>query len=318
MRSFGTRQPNKALAKRAFDGLVGHHRTPRWAPIDAILVNARCRHAARFAARSGSATCGDEMPEGHTIHRAARDHADMIGGNVISAISPQGRFAEGAAVINGATCEGTGAVGKHLLYHFSNGQTLHIHLGLGGYFLCQSQPADPPRDVVRIRLESATHCIDIIGPNTCELMPTAEMPAFTLRYGPDLLSATPEPERAIAAIRKSRAPIARLLMDQKVISGIGNIYRAEILWLRKLDPMTRGVDIDADDLRDLWDEMRQLLQIGVETNAIITNGNVDMTGEEITERTNIFARDFCPTCGGAIEKSKLSGRTLYHCPKCQA
>ena len=142
--------------------------------------------------------------------------------------------------------------------------------------------------------------------------------SLLLRYGPDLLSDTPEPERAIAAIRKSRAPIARLLMDQKVISGIGNIYRAEILWLRKLNPMTRGVDIDADDLRDLWDEMRQLLQVGVKTNAIITNGNVDMTGEEITERTNIFARDFCPTCGGAIEKSKLSGRTLYHCPKCQA
>ncbi|MEO0944386.1 MAG: DNA-formamidopyrimidine glycosylase family protein [Pseudomonadota bacterium] len=258
------------------------------------------------------------MPEGHTIHRAARDHAAMIGGQTVSAISPQGRFAEGAATISGATCEKTGAVGKHLLYHFSNGQTLHVHLGLGGYFVCQPQPADPPRDVVRVRLESATHAIDIIGPNTCELITSSEMEAFTLRYGPDLLSDTPDPVRAIAAIRKSRAPIARLLMDQKVISGIGNIYRAEILWLRKLNPMTRGVDIPEDELQGLWDEMRALLQLGVETNAIITNSSVDMTGENITERTNIFARETCPTCDGAIEKSKLSGRTLYHCPRCQA
>ncbi|MEM1100567.1 MAG: zinc finger domain-containing protein [Pseudomonadota bacterium] len=144
------------------------------------------------------------------------------------------------------------------------------------------------------------------------------MAEFTLRYGADLLASQPDPDRAIAAIRKSRAPIARLLMDQKVISGIGNIYRAEILFLRRLNPMTRGVDLSEKELRDLWDEMRALLQLGVETNSIITNGDVPKAGEEITERTNIFAREACPRCDGAIEKSKLSGRTLYHCPTCQA
>ncbi len=258
------------------------------------------------------------MPEGHTIHRAARDHADMIGGKSVSAISPQGRFAEGAAKINGTNCESTSALGKHLFYHFSNGQSLHIHLGLGGYFVCQQQPAEPPRDVVRVRLESATHAIDIIGPNTCELLPTENMADLTLRYGPDLLSENPDPDRAIAAIRRSRAPIARLLMDQKVISGIGNIYRAEILWLRKLNPMMRGVDMSEEELRGLWDNMRELLKIGVETNSIITKGVLDSTGADVKERTNIFAREICPVCDGAVEKSKLSGRTLYHCPTCQA
>ncbi|MGD1884014.1 MAG: Fpg/Nei family DNA glycosylase [Paracoccaceae bacterium] len=241
-----------------------------------------------------------------------------MSGQVISAISPQGRFADGAAIIDAATCKSTSALGKHLLYHFSNQQTLHIHLGLGGYFVCQTQPADPPRDVTRLRLESATHAIDIIGPNTCELIPSEALEAFRRRYGPDLLADNPEPERAIAAIRKSRAPIARLLMDQKVISGIGNIYRAEILWLRKLNPMTRGVDMSDEDLQALWDDMRALLQIGVETNSIITNGLLPKKGEVITERTNIFGREICPRCNNAIEKSKLSGRTLYHCPECQS
>lgn len=257
------------------------------------------------------------MPEGHTIHRAARDHGKMIAGQGISAISPQGRFADGAGMINGAKCTGTSAVGKHLLYHFDNGKTLHVHLGLGGYFVTGSQPADPPRDVVRIRMENTSHVIDIIGPNTCELIPSAELEGFRLRYGADLLAAEPEPERAIAAIRKSRAPIARLLMDQKVISGIGNIYRAEILWLRSLHPMTRGMDLSEDDLRGLWNDMRALLQIGVETNSIITNGDKPKAGEDVRERTNIFGKESCPACGGAIEKSKLSGRTLYHCPACQ-
>ena len=259
------------------------------------------------------------MPEGHTIHRAARDHAEMIGGQVVSATSPQGRFSDGADRLDGAVCKGTEAVGKHLLYHFNNDQTLHVHLGLGGYFITQPQPAAPPKDVTRVRLASQSHCVDIIGPNTCELMPSSDMEAFKLRYGADLLADNPEPERALAAIKKSRAPIARLLMDQKVISGIGNIYRAEILWLRKIDPMTRGVDMDEADLRALWDEMRALLQIGVETNSIITNGDVPKAGQTVGERTNIFGKKDCPRCDcdGKIEKSKLSGRTLYHCPKCQ-
>ena len=258
------------------------------------------------------------MPEGHTIHRAARDHGEMIAGQVISAISPQGRFVEGADVLSGATCESTSAIGKHLLYHFNNGFLLHVHLGLGGYFVTSAQPADPPREVTRVRLESATHAIDIIGPNRCELIPIGELETFRLRYGPDLLSSSPDPERAIANIRKSRAPIARLLMDQKVISGIGNIYRAEILWLRRLNPMTRGVDISEKELRGLWDEMRALLQVGVETNSIITNGDIPKAGEHVGERTHIFGKEICPACQTKIEKSKLSGRTLYHCPSCQA
>ncbi len=258
------------------------------------------------------------MPEDHTIHRAARDHADMIAGKSVSAISPQGRFADGAAKISGAKCNRTSAVGKHLLYHFDNGWVVHVHLGLGGYFVCQPQPADPPRDVVRMRMESTTHAIDIIGPNTCELLPGDSMEAFRLRYGAYLLAEPPDPDRAIAAIRKSRAPIARLLMDQKVISGIGNIYRAEILWLRRINPMTRGVDMSEEELRALWDDMRALLKLGVETNSIVTNGDLPTAGEVITERTNIFAKETCPRCEGAVEKSKLSGRTLYHCPTCQA
>ncbi|MCH2164437.1 MAG: hypothetical protein MK098_07270 [Marinovum sp.] len=262
------------------------------------------------------------MPEGHTIHRAARDHAALIGGQRIAASSPQGRFSAGAAILNGTVFVRTEAIGKHLLYHFDMGQTLHIHLGLGGYFSIGTQPVDPPREVTRLRLEGATHKIDIIGPNTCELMPTDEMENFRLRYGPDLLAENPDPDRAIARIRKSRAPIARLLMDQKVMSGIGNIYRTEILWLRGLNPMTRGVDLDEAELRGLWDDMRALLQIGVESNAIITtgglNGELVQASKHGGERTNIYGKETCPTCDGAITKETLSGRTLYHCATCQA
>ena len=106
-------------------------------------------------------------------------------------------------------------------------------------------------------------------------------------------------------------------MDQKVIAGIGNIYRTEILWLRRIHPMTRGVDLTEEALRELWDEMRTLLQLGVETNRIITKGKPGKAQRRLRARTNIFGKRACPACKGPVTKETLSGRTLYHCPACQ-
>ncbi|WP_147107010.1 Fpg/Nei family DNA glycosylase [Tateyamaria sp. syn59] len=258
------------------------------------------------------------MPEGHTIHRAAQDQRPMLVGKRIAATSPQGRFADGAAMIDGRTCVAIDALGKHLLYHFDSGEHLHIHLGLAGRIYRSAQPADPPRDVVRIRMESLSHVIDITGPAICEILTDAELAAFRMKYGPDLLAEPDEPERAIARIRKSRSPIATLLMNQQVISGIGNIYRTEILWLLGLNPFMRGCDVPEETLHKLWAEMRALMQIGVKYNSIITNGELPAAGQDIQERVNIYAEAACPTCKSEIGVTKISARTLYYCARCQS
>lgn len=257
------------------------------------------------------------MPEGHTIHRAARDQAPMLAGKLLSVSSPQGRFAQGAALLDQTRCLSIEALGKHLLYHFEKGRVLHIHLGLAGRIYRDPLPAADPRDVVRVRMLSDSHVIDITGPAICEVLDAAELDAFRTRYGPDLLSARPEPDRAIARIRASRSNIATLLMNQRVISGIGNIYRSEILWLLGLSPMTRGCDVPEPVLRKLWSEMRALMEIGVTHNSIITNGDLPKAGQDVQERVNIYAREVCPRCQGPITQSKLAQRSLYHCPVCQ-
>ncbi|APX13446.1 Fpg/Nei family DNA glycosylase [Tateyamaria omphalii] len=257
------------------------------------------------------------MPEGHTIHRAAQDQRPMLVGKRIAATSPQGRFAEGALRIDGQVCTAIEALGKHLLYQFEGGDHLHIHLGLAGRIYRNVQPADPPRDVVRIRMESVSHVIDITGPAVCEILTADDLTAFRMKYGPDLLAEPDEPDRAIARIRKSRAPIATLLMNQQVISGIGNIYRTEILWLMGLNPFARGCDVPEDTLQRLWTEMRSLMQIGVTYNSIITNGELPAAGQDIQERVNIYAEEACPTCESAVEVTKISARTLYYCARCQ-
>lgn len=257
------------------------------------------------------------MPEGHTIHRAAQDQREMLLDKKITVSSPQGRFVEGAKLLDGQKCEGIEAIGKHILYHFSNGRSLHIHLGLAGKIYRDPQPAAAPRDVVRVRMESATHVVDITGPAICEILDRSELDDFRLRYGPDLLADKPEPARAIQKILSSRSPIGTLLMNQKVISGIGNIYRTEILWILRINPLTRGCDLDADILAELWDKMRELMLIGVKYNSIITNGDLPKAGQNVGERVFIYGKETCPVSGDPIVKSKLNNRTLYHSPTLQ-
>lgn len=241
----------------------------------------------------------------------------MLVGKKVAVSSPQGRFVEGARLLDTQVCESIEAIGKHILYHFSNGRTLHIHLGLAGKIYRDPQPASPPRDVVRVRMESMTHVVDITGPAICEILELADLDSFRLRYGPDLLADTPDPKRAIEKILASRSPIGTLLMNQKVISGIGNIYRIEILWLLGIHPLTRGCDLDRETLVKLWDEMRALMQIGVKYNSIITNGDLPKAGQNVGERVFIYNKDACPKCADDIVVSKLNNRTLYHCATCQ-
>ena len=92
-----------------------------------------------------------DVPEGHSIHRQARDQTPMLARKVLAVSSPQGRFIEGAALLDGRRCTGVEACGKHLFYRFAGGDTLHIHLGLFGKFRSVALPAAEPRGLVRVR-----------------------------------------------------------------------------------------------------------------------------------------------------------------------
>jgi endonuclease VIII len=257
------------------------------------------------------------MPEGHTIHRAAKDQRKMLVGMKIAVSSPQGRFIEGAEMIDGETCESVEAYGKHLLYEFSNGLSLHIHLGLFGKFKTQKRPAKEPQGAVRVRMESKTHVVDINGPNTCELLTPDERAALINRIGPDVLRKDADKTRAFARIGKSKTSIGLLLMDQSVIAGIGNIYRTEILWRCQVHPLTLGKSVDEATFDMLWDDAVALLAIGVKHNAIITVDGVEKSKSRYGERVNIFNKPHCPKCHSEIVREELAGRRAFWCETCQ-
>ena len=105
------------------------------------------------------------MPEGHTIHRAARDHHLILARQKLIVSSPQGKFSEGASLLNEQICSAVEAFGKHLLYKFNNEYTLHIHLGLFGRIRKQKLPLAEPKSSVRIRLIGKKTCCGHNWPN---------------------------------------------------------------------------------------------------------------------------------------------------------
>jgi endonuclease-8 len=257
------------------------------------------------------------LPEGHTIHRAARDHHRIFARQKLIVSSPQGRFSEGASLLSEQKCSAVEAFGKHLLYKFDNEYTLHIHLGLFGRIRKQKSPFVEPKSSVRIRLIGKKHLVDIIGPTICEVLDQKGVMALIGRIGPDVLRPDANPDFAFKKISRSKAPIGRLIMDQSVMAGIGNIYRSEILWRQAVHPETPGREINRQTFNQIWDDASALLAIGVERNAIITVFDGQLSKKRYGEKFNIFEKTNCPKCEGKIRRFEISGRRTFVCDTCQ-
>jgi endonuclease VIII len=257
------------------------------------------------------------LPEGHTIHRAARDHRRILARQKLIVSSPQGRFSEGASLLNKQICSAVEAFGKHLLYKFDNESTLHIHLGLFGRIRKQKLPLAEPKGSVRVRLIGRTHLVDINGPTICEILDQKGVMALMGRIGPDVLRTDANPDFAFEKISRSRAPIGRLIMDQSVMAGIGNIYRSEILWRQAVHPETPGKAIGRQTFDQIWNDARTLLAIGVQRNAIVTVFDGQSAKGKYGKKYNIFEKTNCPNCKGEIRRFEISGRRTFVCETCQ-
>ena len=257
------------------------------------------------------------MPEGHTIHRAAADQFALFGRQTLGVTSPQGRFADGASTLDRSKLRAIDAYGKHLLYRFQHA-TLHVHLGLYGKFHVDRSD---PRPTTRVRFVGKTHTLDLVGPNQCELLDDAGVAALLARLGPDPLRADADPALAWNRIHASRQPIGQLFMDQSVLAGVGNIYRAEVLWKVGLHPKVAGNEVSRETFDAIWRETVRLMTIGRDLDRIVTV-DLDEVKKPVgrlrrDERFNIYKLDACRACGSPIERFTLAGRTVYACPSCQ-
>jgi endonuclease-8 len=264
------------------------------------------------------------VPEGHTTHRLARQQQKLFGGHVVHASSPQGRFVEGAALIDGETLRHTDAYGKHLLHRYTGGVLLHIHLGLYGKFRVGTGEPPEPVGALRLRLVGNDQWTDLRGATAVELWEPGELTDLLARLGPDPLRADSDPGRAFARISRSKTPIAALLMDQKVIAGIGNVYRAELLFRHRVNPFLPGKAIDETLWAAMWTDLVVLMTSGVRTGRIVTVRDVDRARKRGVlsrgEAGYVYRRTGlpCRICGTEVRTEVLVARNLFWCPNCQA
>ncbi|MBD7919034.1 Fpg/Nei family DNA glycosylase [Cellulomonas sp. Sa3CUA2] len=322
------------------------------------------------------------MPEGHTVHRIARQMTLDLVGPPLAVSSPQGRFAAGAARLDGRRMTRAAAVGKQLFCTFDSGDVLRVHLGLYGAWDLYGDvsplgegdvargslgaprvatragrpgaPGEPPPSTrrlrmgegesqqlvegaatwppppvgqVRVRLDSGSVVADLRGPTACEVLTADEAALVRDRLGPDpqtVGDTTAAGEVVVDRVTRRNVAVGQLLMDQSVVAGIGNIYRAELLFRARLDPWTPGRRVPPEVVRAIWQDWVGLLADGIRDGFILTREDLDAAGREAarldpTLRHWVYGRAGLPclVCGTPVVVEEMATRNLFRCPACQ-
>jgi endonuclease-8 len=265
------------------------------------------------------------LPEGHTVHRIANSFNELFAGKRLNIDSPQGRFSASAKLISNQKLTKAWAIGKQMFLDFENGQTLRIHLGIYGkwrFVKLKDNELPEVQGQVRARFFTKTDLADLRGPTICELIEPPELNKIQQRLGPDPLNPDDGTEfkRFQKNISNSKTSIGLLLMNQDVIAGIGNVYRAEILYRAKINPHTPGHQLTPKQVKVLRKDSVFLLELRVKHGVRLTRDGFLDEDPGKQDRHHVYKRNGepCRKCKTNIVLEVMAGRKLYFCPKCQA
>src|SRR5690348_1513564 len=245
------------------------------------------------------------MPEGDSLHRAARRLQVLVGERVeVETPHPRAAVKRLPERLDGRRLDRVEAVGKNLLLHFEGGLVLRSHLRMSGRWRVE------PRGAARVGkpwlvLRGAEHEAVLWSGAVLELVSGAET---ARRLGPDILADPPDFDAMLARLRaepQERA-IGDALLDQRLVAGIGNLWRAEALWEARVSPWRRLAELDDEELRSVLAAAHTLMRTALE-------------GPRPQRRVYRRAGRACPRCGGIV-RSQPQGdhaRTAYWCPECQ-
>jgi endonuclease-8 len=249
------------------------------------------------------------VPEGDTIWRTAAGLREAVGRREVSAAWPE-RFAG----LVGRTLEAVEPVGKHLLMRFSGGWTLHSHMRMTGswHVYRAGERWRRPRHLARIALTFGDREAVCFSAPVLDLVREGRAPVTHL--GPDVLAGD-FPLDVVISRARSVGPVAlgELLLDQRVCCGIGNVYKCEALWGRRLDPWRSSADRSDAELGELFAAARAALRENVSRAAPRTFGGRPGAVHGRRGRP-------CPRCGTPVQARPqgADGRITYWCPTCQA
>jgi endonuclease VIII len=274
------------------------------------------------------------MPEGDTIFRAARTlHRALAGKPVVrfESVFPALTRVHVDTPLTGQTVESVSASGKHLLIRFSGGLILRTHMRMNGswHIYRPHETWQRPRRDMRIVVATADFVAVGFNIPVAEFFPARDLARHEelRRLGPDLLSEDFDEEEALRRIQGRPAEtIADVLLNQRVVAGIGNVYKSEVLFACRINPFVRAGDLDVEALSGLLATARRLLLANVHSSlASMTTytGYRRTTGRDNPgERLWVYGRagQPCRRCGAPvkIDKRGTDARLTYWCPACQS
>jgi formamidopyrimidine-DNA glycosylase len=273
-----------------------------------------------------------ELPEVETIRR---DLEGLVKGRRITAVTIAPEFGKPVPVLKsideatfragvvGARIEAVERRGKYLALRLDTGSLIVVHLRMTGVLL-HCRPEDPPERFWRLTL----HLDD---GREIRFSDMRKFGGFWLLddfsgasrggLGPEPLSDAFTPEVLAAALAGRKAPVKAILLDQKYVAGIGNIYADEACYAACIDPRRLGADVTPEEVLKLHGAVRDILRFGVESRGASFRDYKDVAGEEGNMQllVKVFRRTGkpCYSCGTLIERVKLGGRSTHFCPRCQ-
>lgn len=274
------------------------------------------------------------MPEGDTIHRTAAALQRALGGQLVTAFETtlaQLARADDDTPVAGRRVAAVRAVGKHVLVDFSGGLVLRTHMRMRGRWHLYRPgerwraPAAAARIVVTTDAYVAV-AFDVIDAELAKPAAPGRHPVLA-RLGPDLLGASFEETEAVARLRAAGdRPVGQALLDQRVMAGVGNVFKSEVLFVCGVHPATPAGALPEETAADVVRAARRLLSINV-SGAAAQSGRPAAWQRRTTGRLNPAERLWvygrrgrpCLRCGTPIEAAKQGpdARVTYWCPACQ-
>ncbi|MCO5608069.1 hypothetical protein L7F22_062274 [Adiantum nelumboides] len=228
------------------------------------------------------------MVEGPLVHFVAVTHRRLLLGQRLLASSPNGKFRDGAALVDGQVLTLIEAHGKNIFYFFTHSKpanskqmvpkhlpedttVVHIHFGLSGSFKTYAAPGPEPRPTTRLRL--AAEKVGLVANCSANVCNHGNLELYRKKVeclGPDPLRKDGDKERLWTSLQNSKKKIGAVLMDQSLVAGIGNIYRTELLFITGVHPDQPASSLTRSTFEQLWSEAQRLFQVGVITGSLIT------------------------------------------------
>ena len=273
------------------------------------------------------------MPEGDTIFRAARTlHRGLAGETVVrfESMFPALDRVHDDTPLTGRTIERVHAAGKHILMHFSGELVLRTHMRMNGSWHIYRPGEKWQRGRRDMRVLIGTAAFEAVGFNipVAEFIASGKIPRHPelRRLGPDVLSETFDVDEAIRRLRdRADAPVADALLNQRVIAGLGNVYKSEVLFMCGVDPFLPVGSVSASSLGAIVETARRVLRANVSEALapMTTYGGLRTTTRRNDPKERLWvygrARLPCRKCGApiAVKKQGSDARLTYWCPVCQ-